>query len=200
VNGQLAFSVVAVGLAGCAEAVSPHGSMQADAGRGGVVDAPTGARLSDAPQPDASSALACATSATCPTATSLGQLNGDDGGTVTASGTQAAWLSVRVNEDDSGPLADPMRVLTQLTSPSTSEMFDLFLYVNIDADVVECGTPTGTPATTGASESVELEWGETGTFANGVDDSRTMSIEIRPRAGITCSSSATWQLAIHGGQ
>ncbi len=195
-NGPLALAVVAAGLAGCAEAGSPQSSAPVDAPDGKPIDA--GHTL---PQPDApSSMLTCTTSATCMTATSLGQINGDDGGSVTATGTQAAWYSVRANEDDSGPLADPMRVLTQLTSPSASEMFDVFVYINTGTDALECNTANGTPTTTGASESLEVDWGESGTFANGSDDSRTVSIEIRPKAGITCSPAAMWQLSVTGGE
>jgi hypothetical protein len=54
--------------------------------------------------------------------------------------------------------------------------------------------------TSGTTESLEVDWGETGTFANGDDDSRTVSIEIRPKMGITCSPTATWQLTVNGGE
>jgi hypothetical protein len=184
--------VLVLALAGCAEAGSPQVP----------VDAPV-TKPADAaramPPPDAAT-LACTTTATCMTATSLGQINGDDGGTVSASGTQAAWFSVRANEDDSGAFADPMRVLTQLTSPSAAEMFDLFVYINTGTDALECTTPNGTATASGTSESLEVKWGETGTFANGADDSRTVSIEIRPKMGITCSPTAMWQLTVIGGQ
>jgi len=91
-------------------------------------------------------------------------------------------------------------VLTQLTSPSAAEMFDLFVYINTGTDALECTTPNGTATVSGASESLEVKWGETNTFANGADDSRTVSIEIRPKMGITCSPTAMWQLTVTGGQ
>lgn len=182
-------------LAGCAEAGSPQGSMPADAAEGKPVDAHVAPPPPiDAPQ---MTTLSCTTSATCASAIALTQIDGDDGGTATATGTQAAWFSVRANEGDSGFPGEPMKVLTQLTSPSATEMFDLFVYVNTDTDVIECTTPNGAATTNGTTESVEVDWGE-GTIPNGDDDSRTVSIEIRPKTGITCSPTATWQLTVNG--
>ena len=89
-----------------------------------------------------------------------------------------------------------MQLTAQLTSPA-SENYDVFTYVNGGTDVIECNTPTGTASTSGTTDTLAIHWGESGTFSNGNDDSRTVSIEIRP-IGTTCSSSQLWQLSVRG--
>ena len=138
----------------------------------------------------------CTSSASCAAATDLGSVSGDTGADmVTASGYQAAWYKVRVTEDDSGPLGVKLQVTAHLTSPA-SENYDVFLYINTGNDVIECATPSGTASTSGTTDTISVKWGE-GTFANGTDDSRTASIEIRP-IGTTCSSGQPWQLTVNG--
>ena len=166
-----------------------------------VVDAPEkfdGPRsLVDAHAGDAPGGNLCASAATCTGAVSLGTVSGDTGGDMaTATGFQSAWYSVRVTENDSGVFGVPQLLLTQLTSPS-SEQYDVFVYVNTGTDVIECSSSSGTVMTNGATESVDLEWGETGTFSNDSDDSRSVSIEIRPKPG-TCSAAKPWNLTVTG--
>jgi hypothetical protein len=161
------------------------------------LDAPNEVDASSPPPVDAPIAATCATSLTCATATVLPGIGGDETGASTSSATgyQATWLSIRVSETDNGPLGDPMSMQATLTSPSGA-MFDLLVYVPGDATSTDCTTPTSTVTTIGDSETWTLEWGETGTFANGVDDSRTIAIEVSPRSGDTCSPNATWSLSI----
>ncbi len=195
VGRRLALLAVAVAVvaAGCAQAGSPGQPVDAPGGKG--IDAPRPIDAHEAPPPDAPAAATCTTSATCGTATMLPSIDGDDGGAASATGYQAAWYSIRLSETDSGPFADPMSIQTTLTSPA-SAMFDLFVYVDTGNDDVDCTTPTGSVATSGTSETSSIEWGETGTFANDSDDSRTVSIEVRPKSGDACSPSATWSLSI----
>jgi len=40
-------------------------------------------------------------------------------------------------------------------------------------------------------------WGETGTFANGVDDSKTITIEVRA-VSMPCDPNASWSITAHG--
>lgn len=191
------FAIAAAGLAaGCAEA---GGAKQ------GPIDAATGGDGSrqmpvDAARPVDSATAACTTSATCATATMLPGIGGDESGagSSTASGYQAAWYSIRLTESDSGPFADPMSIQTTLTSPSGA-MFDVLVYVDTGTDQLDCTTPTGTVTTSGSSESSNIQWGESGTFANGSDDSRTVTIQISPHGGISCSPNATWSLSILSG-
>jgi hypothetical protein len=53
--------------------------------------------------------------------------------------------------------------------------------------------------TTGRSEASNIKWGESGSFANGANDSRTVSIQISPHAGAICSPNETWSLSILSG-
>jgi len=194
VRERLALAAIAALAAGCAQAGSPN---QAPADAPAIHDAPRQVGAPGEPPMDAPAASSCTTTVTCTTATMLSGLGGDEdgGGQTSASGYQAAWYSIRLSEQDNGPFGDPMSIYTTLTSPSAA-MFDLFVYVDTDNDAVDCTSPTGTVQTSGASETSNVEWGETGTFANGGNDSRTVSIEVRPKSGATCSSGATWSLSI----
>jgi hypothetical protein len=141
-------------------------------------------------------AVSCTSSATCQTATSLGSISGDTGaGMQVASGYQSAWLRVRVTENDSSVSGHKLSVTARLTSPQ-SAVYDVYLYVNANTDQIECNTPTGTATNNGTTDTLRIEWGE-GTVANGADDSRDVSIEVRP-VSTQCSSSAAWQLNITG--
>jgi hypothetical protein len=193
----------AVSLAACAQA-GPPGSGDTD-GPTGKDDAPTG---SDAPLdidspvtvPDAMIDSApvdtCASGQTCAAEASLGSVSGDtDFDMLTASGYQSAWYSVRVTEDDDGLFGIPLGFYVGLTSPASAH-YQLFVYLDTDDDVVLC---TGALSTTvsGTTESVTTEWGETGTFSNGDDDSRTISIEVRaPASG--CDAGQPWSLTVYG--
>lgn len=146
---------------------------------------------------DAPAQSQCTSTATCATAMALGSVSGDTGNaTVQASGYQSAWYQVRVTEDNSSAFAAPMNLTAQLASPAGTN-YDLFLYVNTGSDVIECTTVSTSSTSTGATDVAHLTWGETGTFANGADDSRTVSIEVRPISG-SCTPGATYQLTVTG--
>jgi hypothetical protein len=89
-----------------------------------------------------------------------------------------------------------MNLTVNLTSPTTAN-FDLFLYVNTGSDVTECNTVSASSTNTGTSDQAHLSWGESGTFSNGNDDSRTVSIEVRPVSG-NCSASDMFTLVVYG--
>jgi len=196
VSGQLGLvGLAALFVAACAQASPPGSGLPPDAS-GNKIDAPR-AVDSFTPMIDAPASDTCASAATCTAATSLGSVSGDTGSDmVMASGYQAAWYSVRVTENDSGVFGVPQELLTELTSPA-SEQYDLFVYVNTGSDVLDCTTATGSIMVSGTTESSDLSWGETGTFSNGADDSRTVSIQIVPKAG-TCSPASPWQLVAYG--
>lgn len=186
--------LVALAMTGCAVAGN---SSRSDAPAGGDAFVPPPPPADAPPLPIDSPQSACASNATCAGATALGTVSGDTGNaTLTASGYQAAWYSVRVTENDSSPFATPMNLTVQLTSPQGTN-YDLFLYINTASDVVECTTPAASSTSTGTSDQAHLTWGETGTFANGSDDSRTVSIEVRPVSG-PCVPSAPYQLVVTG--
>lgn len=169
----------------CLEAVG----LTVDAGAPG--GSPGGGVPTDAPPVDAGPAATCQSTDACTTAMTLGTISGDTGNpTLTASGSRAAWFRVRVTEDD--PLSDgSMHVLARLTPPA-GEDFDVRVYVNPDADVLECTQTTGTATTSGTAKEVQASWQDV------FDDaSRDVSIEVRPLSA-SCSPTAKWQLVIEG--
>jgi hypothetical protein len=192
------FAIAAMGgAAGCAVAGSPN-HVTTDAATS--TDAVHSMPQLDAPSLVDAVAATCKTSVTCATATTLTAIGGDRAGASSSSATgyQAAWYSIRLNETDASPFADPMSIKTTLTSPSGT-VFDLLIYVDTGNDVVDCTTPTGSVTTSGTSETSDIKWGESGTFANGANDSRTVSIQISPPSGSGCSPSETWSLSILSG-
>jgi len=138
----------------------------------------------------------CPSAATCQAAPSIGSVSGDTGNAkLTASGYQSAWFRVRVTEDDSDVPGLTLRVGATLTSPPGVD-YDVFVYVNEGSDVVECTTTVGTTTTNGTVNQNHAEWGE-GLIPNGSDDSRDVSIEVRPISG-ACNPATPWQLEIEG--
>jgi hypothetical protein len=174
-------------IAGCATA----GREQPD----GQVPMPDAPVLLDAPI-DAPP-YACTSNDTCAGATSLGSVSGDTGADqLSTTGTRAAWFRVRVTEDEGGFGGVAEQVHVTLTSPATAD-FGLFVYVNTGHDVVECSRTAGTTTTNGKVVQTREQWGETNGFGNGSDDSRDVSIEVRPLSG-TCAPDQMWQLSIQG--
>lgn len=189
------FVGLALLAAGCATAGNGNGNGQTDAPPGGI-DSPM--QVNDAPKlVDAPSQATCNSGAVCSGAMDIGSVSGDSGNaTVQSSGYESAWFKVRVTEDDSSPFATPMNLTVNLTSPPGVN-FDLYLYVNGGSDVVECSTASGQSMNTGTTDQAHISWGESGTFSNGTDDGRTVSIEVRPVSG-TCAATSMFQLVVYG--
>jgi len=185
-------ALAAIGCATAGNAPSSDGPPSHDAPHV-YLDAAT-----DAPRSiDAPLQSMCTSAATCATATALGSVSGDTGNDqVQATGYQHAWFSVRVTENDSGIFGVPMNVTVQLTSPAGVN-YDVYLYVNTGSDVLDCTTVSTSSTSTSTFDSAHLQWGETGTFANNSDDSRTLSIEVRPVSG-TCAPGSTYKLVVLG--
>lgn len=181
--------LLAVGAGGCATA----GPDQA-----APIDGPSSPVVDSAPPSDAiASTNTCTSTQTCQTAVSLGSISGDSGSDmVNLSGYQSAWVKVRVTENNGGVGGQKLKVTATLTSPGAMAAFDVFVYVNADNDVVECTSPSGTPSTSGNVETLQVKWGE-GSVANSDDDSRTVSIEVRPKS-TSCSMADNWQLLVRG--
>jgi hypothetical protein len=185
--------LLVVVVAGCAIGRPPT-APDATAGRLDASELPLDAPLVfDAPQAQ------CTSGATCAASPLLGSVSGDTGTTmVQSSGYQSAWYQVRVSEDDSGVFGVPMKVTATLTSPADVN-YDLYLYVNKGSDVVECATASTSSTSAGTSDSAHLSWGESGTFSNGSNDDRTLSIEVRYVSG-TCATTKPFQLVVVGDQ
>lgn len=187
--------LLALGLVGCATAGSPSNPMP-DSSNQQHLDGPV--QKMDAPvQMDAPSQATCDSGMTCAQAMNIGQVDADQNSdTKTAMGYESAWFSVRAHEGDSSPFAAGMKLTINLTSPA-GENFDLYAYVNTGTDVTECTTVSGQSTNTSGTDQVQLRWGESGTFSNGNDDSRTVSIEVRPVSG-TCSAGNQFTLVVYG--
>ncbi|MBV8756371.1 MAG: hypothetical protein JO257_03785 [Deltaproteobacteria bacterium] len=187
--------LLALVLVGCATAGAP-GNPKADASQQQQMDAPH--QQFDAPKSiDAPSQATCNSGMTCAQAMSVGTVSGDTGAdSKTAMGYESSWFNVRVTENDSSVFATPMNLTVNLTSP-TGVNFDLYVYVNTGSDVTECTTVSGQSMMTSGTDQVHLSWGESGTFSNGADDSRTVSIEVRPVSG-SCSSGSQFTLVVYG--
>jgi hypothetical protein len=185
-----------VGLTACA---SGDASAPVDAPTGGGADASVrrdAAIVTQQPDAPTQQANTCMSAATCQTAMMLGTVSGDTGaGTLTADGHQSAWFRVRVTEDYSAEIGLALRLKAKLTMPGPNT-FDTFVYVNASSDTVECNTTTGTVTNNGNMKEVKAEWGE-GFIPNGADDSRDVTIEVRPM-GTACSQSQAWHLDLEG--
>jgi hypothetical protein len=127
------------------------------------------------------------------------QAEDDDqsGPTDNAMGTTSEWLRIDLTEQDNSITAHPMKLTAVFTSPSGPN-FDRYAYLGSKIGDTQCTTAKGqstNPA--GQTDTVSFEWGESGTFANGSDDSATVMLAVRWVSG-TCSSGSTWSLAVHG--
>jgi hypothetical protein len=137
--------------------------------------------------------LKCTSSALCTSAPLSGTLSGDTvTPTVSVTGTTSRWVRVRVTENDNGAFAIPMTLGMKLVSPPGSN-FDLFLY---DGTPVDCVTPAFS-SVTNTIDTLDVQWGETSTLSNGVDDSRDILVEVRYVGG-TCPPSGNWKLSFDG--
>jgi hypothetical protein len=141
--------------------------------------------------------IPCTSPNACTNAVSMTSISGDTtGSNATANGTTSQWFTIVVTENDSSAFAVPMKLAVALDSPA-QENFDLYVYLGSAVGQIEC-TAVKAQSTNGPgmTDTVSLEWGETGTFANGVDDTRTVTIEVRSVG--TCDSTKPWGLTAHG--
>jgi hypothetical protein len=216
---------IAACAAGCAVGVGPDGYIvgedsgsgerQQGSDGGGSNDAGGRTPLEDAGNPtgdagegdggdaesDAGSdagGIACTSPNTCASATVLGKMSGDTSGPdLSSKGDTAEWLVADVTENDNSPLGVPMKLTVTLTSPPGMN-FDLYVYLGADVNAIECTTVKASSTLgVGQTDSVNFEWGELGPLANGVDDSRHVSVEVRYVSG-TCQANDQWSLTLHG--
>ena len=162
-----------------------------DAGNDGEADA-------QGDGPSEGGGIACTSPNTCQAATSLGTMSGDTSGSdLSSQGDTAEWFVADIIENDSSPLGVPMKLKVTLTSPPGMN-FDLYVYLGGSVNAIECTSVKASSTNgVGQTDTVSLEWGETGALANGVDDSRHVSVEVRYVSG-TCDPSSKWSLDLHG--
>lgn len=133
---------------------------------------------------------------TCATAREVGTVAGDaPSPPVTADGTCAEYLRVRVTETSTSALGVGMRV--SLTLSPAGHDFDLYAFLDPNRDQLACAAPFARSETNGLSpETISLQWGE-GTVANGNDDSRWVVVAVTSAQG-PCPAGASWTLSAVG--
>jgi hypothetical protein len=140
----------------------------------------------------------CDGTTTCMTAMSLGSINADTGGMLSATGETSQWLSVQAVENNNGLTGQRMRIKVTLTSPSTTN-FDLYVYRNGGGPTPECNTASGM-STTASTDVVSIDWGEMdGGVPNGTKDDALVTIEVRAAPAVMCVAGQQWTLDVVGG-
>ncbi len=187
------------GSSGSGGSSSSSGGGSSSSSGGAIGDAGDDGGDSGTDAGDGGNPTSCMATDTCSAnATTLTSIAGDQSGpTDTATGTTSEWLRIDMTEQDNSIVAHAMKITAALTSPSGSN-FDLYAYLGSKIGDIQCASPKGqstNPA--GQTDTVSFQWGETGTFANGSDDSATVMLEVRWVSG-TCSSGNTWSLSVHG--
>lgn len=142
--------------------------------------------------------VACTAPAPCTSATDLGAVSGDTSSSpLSAQGTGSQWFRVWVTENDNGVDGVKLRANATLTSPPGTN-FDLYLY-NGSSSAHECAGVSAQSNSTGSSDAAGVSFGEGGVLANGNNDSRYVTVEVRWVSG-TCASNQKWSLTFNGNQ
>jgi hypothetical protein len=173
----------------------------ADAGTGDaastVVDSGGGTDAATGVDSGGGMTTSCGSLNVCTAGTDLGTISGDTGADVkTASGTGSQWFTIRVNENDSSISPMKLRTKAELVSPPGTN-FDVFIYVAGGSSGQECSAVKASSTNASGADSATADWGESGLFSNGSDDSRTVTIEVRWISGV-CSTAAPWALTVRG--
>lgn len=146
----------------------------------------------------------CSLKNTCFSAYNIGEISGDEKPdtspipySVSHSDCRSKWLRLRVSELNTTIWPEELSVTLSLESPPGMN-FDLFVYVNLEEDLVECTTlHSASVLPAGQRDSIRLSWGEAGIFANGMKDCRWISIEVRHVSG-ECATDSNWTLKAVG--
>jgi hypothetical protein len=166
-------------------------------GGGGTTDAATGTDAAVGVDSGGAGTTSCASPNACLGATDLGSVSGDTGaGVKAATGTGSQWFTIRVTEDDSSISPKTLLAKAELVSPPGTN-FDVFLYLPGGSSGQECSAVKSSSMNASGLDSTTAEWGETGLFSNGSDDSRTVSVEVRWVSG-PCSAATPWTLTVKG--
>ncbi len=165
-----------------------------------VVSAPTKPGVQGAESPAAADSANTpvqekATATTCQAPRDLGAIAGDEDSTPrTERGSCSEWLRIRVTEASTGAWPTPMKLNLTLSSPPGAD-FDLHVYMNKESDVLECTKEEAkSELSANRTDGAKLEWGEYWS-ANGSDDQRAVSIEVRAKDPASCGK-GEWVLLI----
>lgn len=133
---------------------------------------------------------------TCPTATDIGPVSGDDGGTVTAMGAGSTWVVVQIRETNGSIIAEDLSYTVSLRSPPSVD-YDFYVYQGPQDGPVDCNaTPVQGVFTTNFVEAHSDSWDDDQGFG-GEDDHVWLAIEIVHVSGTDCD--AEWELTVQGG-
>lgn len=157
---------------------------------------------SDGGSPSEAAAISCDAGSACSAGDVIGSVSGDmaDGG-ATATGTSSSWVHVRVTEDNSDWTGHPVRLHATLTSPQGAD-FELHAFLDTSANGdagLDCVHEVGIASRGAEGSTLDITWGDPAdASANGVDDGRTVALEVRHVAG-QCHAGAPWRLVVRGG-
>jgi len=137
----------------------------------------------------------CSNALTCPMASSIGSIAGDQGADlVNTSGSEPTWVTFQVAELDEDIVGVAMSFTVTLTSPAGAD-FDLYVYRGVEGGVTGCGGFL--EQSTGAGvDTVSMLWGE-GLVANGLDDDVWVAVEIVAKNDM-CVPPQEWTLVAEG--
>lgn len=166
----------------------------ADASTDGSI---TDGGTSDGGTTDGGTSVSCASPNACLGAIMMTDVSGDKGADVSSStGSTSRWMKIRVSENDSGIFSSRMKLKLTLSSPPGTN-FDMRVYLAGDGSSQKCTGPDQTTNATTGADVTSVEWGESGTFSNGSDDDRTVTVEVFNVSG-TCTSTQNWTLIAEG--
>jgi len=131
---------------------------------------------------------------TCEMATDLGGVSGDDGGTVTHTGSGSEWVKIQIRETNGSIFEDDLSYRVTLTSP-TGVDYDLAVHEGPKDGPVDCTADAKPGIATGLDKVVENGWDDAQGIG-GKDDDVWLSIEVRHVSGTDCD--AEWTLTIVG--
>lgn len=131
---------------------------------------------------------------TCQTAQVLSAVSGDDGGTVSATGTASRWFHVHILETNSSIFEEDLSYTVTLASPP-GMVYDLVVHQGPQDGNVNCNA-TPMYGQGGAVQTVSNSWDDDQGLG-GEDDSLWLAIEVFYVSGDDCVT--PWQLTVQGG-
>lgn len=133
---------------------------------------------------------------TCPTASGIGQVSGDEGSQMlTTSGSEPTWIEFQLTETDDALVGAGMSFTVTLTSPAAAN-FDLYVYRGMEGGSSGCNGFMQVSVNAGPLDAVSMSWGE-GVAANGIDDGAWVAVEVRAKDDM-CAPPEQWNLTVEG--
>ena len=159
-------------------------------------DLPPGTTSGDDDGSTGGSGGGCVNTGTCPSASPLGSVSGDEGSPgLAAMGAEPTWVTFHVTEDDDSAFGSGMSFTVTLQSPPGLD-FDLYVFRGIEGGGSGCGGFMQQSTNTGGSDVVSMSWGEGG-VANGSVDSAWVAVEIVAKDEV-CAPPQQWSLDVQG--